>query len=242
MDYVDIVVFDTETNGLNPETDDLLSIGWVKIRKYIDSDGFEYIERCEYFNNDENIHNNDTTKTINGIDDEFRITYGKDINEILNIFENSVCGSYVFAFNVQFDVNFVRKYDPDVFSRAIDLCEIQVNKWESVLNSLQRIVYEYFNSFNHWVYISNHLHSAFDDVTCEMFIMLHDVMKCDIRQCFVALDEPIEPVFTSGKYKGSKVVDVMRNDAQYIEWFMNVKKSPHEDYLRHYIESLAADV
>lgn len=233
-DYDNVLVFDTETNGLNFCIDDLLSIGWVKVRKYEDGE-IEYIERAEYFVLNEEVKNKDETLKINKISDEFRDEYGKPIEEILRRFKESVKGCDVYAFNVQFDVGFVEKYDEGIFREAKSVGEIQIHQGESVINSLQRIVYDYFGSFNHWIYVSDHLHSAFDDSVAELIILFHDVFGIDVKSYLVVVDE-FEPVMGSGRYKNEKVSEMIKNK-KYLSWFMYEKQSEWEDYLRDYISN-----
>ena len=50
-----IVVFDTETNGLNPKTNDILSIGWLKAMRF---NGRWYIlKHVERFVYNRDVHN-----------------------------------------------------------------------------------------------------------------------------------------------------------------------------------------
>ena len=230
--YENILVFDTETNGLNFCNDDLLSIGWVKVRKY-DNDTIEYVERAEYFVLNDDVKNKTETLKINKIEDEFRNEYGKPIEEILRRFKESVKGCDVYAFNVRFDVGFVEKYDEEVFKEAKSVGEIQIHPGESVINSLQRIIYDYYGSFNHWIYISDHLHSAFDDSVAELIILFHDVYGMSVEDYFISVDE-FEPVVGSGQYKNILVSEMVKN-RNYLKWFMYEKQSEYEDYLRDYI-------
>ena len=233
-DFIDIIVFDTETNGLNLKICDMLSIGWIKIRKYNHGNRIMIVERSEYFIKNDNIHNNEVCFKINGIPDEFRAQYGVPVDVAIERFMYSIESSYVYAFNVNFDVGFVEKYNPYAFRNALYVGEIQINNHESVANALQRIVNIYYPYFDHYVNVSEHLHSAFDDCWAELIILLHDKFSFNVSH-FMIKTEFYEPCIGTGKYKNKQIIDVIRNDLSWIKWFIMYKDSPYEDYLRDYI-------
>ena len=233
-EFIDIVVFDTETNGLDVVNCDMLSIGWIKIRKYLYENKIMIVERSEYFIKNDEIHNNETCFKINGIPDEFRSYYGVPIDIVLDRFMYSIAGSYVYAFNVAFDVGFVEKYRTNTFIDALEVGEIRINEYESVVNALQRIVNTYYPYFNHFVNVSDHLHSAFDDAWAELIILLHDKYNFDVSS-FMIKTNFYEPCIGTGKYKNVPVNEVVKNDPVWIKWFIAIKESPYEDYLRNYI-------
>lgn len=233
-EFIDIVVFDTETNGLNVLTCDMLSIGWIKIRKYNYGNRIMIVERSEYFIKNDNIYNNEACYKINGIPDEFRNRYGVDIDVVLDRFMASIYNSFVYAFNVKFDVAFVEKYRHNTFCQAAEVGEIQINPYESVANAIQRIINSYYPYFDHFVGLTEHLHSAFDDCWTEMIILLNDRFKFDVSR-FLIKTEFYDPTIGSGKYKNIRVDEVVKNDPKWIKWFIQYKESPCEDYLRNYI-------
>lgn len=231
---MDIVVFDTETNGLNINDCDMLSIGWIKIRKYNHGNRIMIVERSEYFIKNDDIHNNPECFVINGISDEFRNMYGVPVDIAIDRFMYSINNAYVYAYNVGFDVGFVTKYKPDAFVHAALVDEIRINETDSVLNSIQRVVNIYYPNFDHYVAVSEHLHSAFDDAWAEMIILLHDKLAFNVRSLLIKTDF-YEPRFGTGKYKNVLVDEVIRNNIDFVRWFIMFKESPFEDYLRDYI-------
>ena len=233
--YMNVVVFDTETNGLDPMKNDMLSIAWVKIRRYTDgSDEIEFVSRAEHFILNDEIENTPETYAINGISDELRHCYGEPVGIVMQAFRTVVRDSYCFAFNIEFDRSFVCKYDEHAFDESIELCEIRKYEGDSVLNSLQRIVYYYFRAFNHWVFVSDHLHSAFDDVMAELVILMHDIFEMNVRKWFISVSEFV-PSFGTGKYKTKPVDSICKIDEKFVVWFVFSKDSKCENYLRHYI-------
>lgn len=235
--YINIVVFDTETTGLDPVKDEMLSIAWVKVRKYMDGKGEEvqYVERAEYFIFNDEVKNSVMCLKINGIDDEFRHEYGVSVQTALDRFKHAINGCYVFAFNIAFDEAFVKKYDPTTFEGVAEMCEIRCHQSESVLNAIQRIVFYYYQRFDHNVYVAEHLHTAFDDVNAELVIVLHDIFLVDVRKWLVRLDKDFIPSMGSGKFKNVRIDWLIKNEVGFVKWFLFNKESPHEDYLRDYI-------
>ena len=229
-----IVVFDTETNGLSPKFADVLSVGWLKATKY--QYGWVIDKHVERFVYNQAIHNVEPCLSINKITDAYRMNHGYSIQSILDEFRHDTRGCDVFAFNAPFDVNFLTKYDPTIFSEVRSINDIRNTTMESVINSIQRIVYEYFGKFNMNVYINKHLHTAYDDVYTEFVILLHDKFNEDVRSYFLPCDEYI-PVVGTGKYKGQRIDNVYAFNPEWVNWFVNTKTSPCEDYLREYIRN-----
>lgn len=229
----EIVVFDTETNGLNPKEDELISLGWLKAANV--NGNWAILKHVERFVFDTNIHNTEICLKINKITDEFRMKNGIDIKEILREFKEDIQNCDVYAYNVNFDVDFLEKYDKSIFENVVSINEIRINEKESVINSLQRIIYGYYSSFNVKIKISKHLHSAYDDVYAEFIILLYDKFNEDVKNYFVKCDE-YEPVIGTGIYKNKYISDVYKENPSWVYWFVDVKKSNFEDYLREYIK------
>lgn len=235
MNTVDVVVFDTETNGLDYETCDLLSIGWIKIHLNTDDMTFEVLDHNEYLIYDTNIHNTPTCLEINGITDEMREEIGQPLEDVFMLFSQLIQNSFVYAYNVKFDYNFMTKYCEDIFEGCKMLGDIMQNKGESVICSIQRIIWEYEHRFCKFPQLDDHLHSAYDDVWVELIILLHDHFGIDVYDLLVDVDEYM-PEIPTGKFRHKSVDLLMETEPEYMKWFMFGKKnSEHEDYLRDYI-------
>ena len=229
----EIVIFDTETTGIDPNNCDLLSLGWLKARKI--NGVWNIIKHTEKFALNTNIHNTEKCLEINKITDEFRMEHGIILEEILGEFKEDIKDCDIYAFNVNFDVSFLEKYDKNIFENVASINDIRINDKESVINSLQRIIYKYYQSFNVTIRISKHLHSAYDDVYAEFIILLHDKFNENVESYFEECEE-YEPVVGTGKYKGKCVSDVYKENLAWVYWFIDVKESEFEDYLRKYIK------
>ena len=234
LNMVDIVVFDTETTGLSFEHDHLLSIGWIKIRISDFDTSFEVLEHCEHFVRDDNVHNTEIALSINHITDEFRHDHGEPIETVIGEFKRTIQDSYAFAYNVKFDYIFIAKYDENAFDDAYAVGDIMNHDGEPVINCLQRIVYSYGERFDKFVFIKDHLHTAYDDVAAELVILLYDLLDIDVEQLLVQTDE-YEPEIPVGKHKHKLLSEVIEKDPEWIKWFLFSKESAHENYLRHYI-------
>ncbi len=121
------VVFDTETTGLNPKNDEILSIGAVKIKdnKILTSQTFEvYIKNsCEISSKSIEIHR------IRPCDLEDAKTTEVAIKEFLNfIGSRPLIGYYL-----EFDINMINKYTKPMLginlpNRMIEVSEIYFDK------------------------------------------------------------------------------------------------------------------
>lgn len=226
------VIFDTETNGIDPTTADVLSLGWLKV--YIDND-YTICKHVERYVLNDDIRNEPIPLSINGITDEYRHANGVPIDQILDEFRSDISECTLYAYSRDFDIGFLKKYDPTIFDDAISVEELRVNERESVLNCIQRIIAE-INHDQFTIRPRNcHYHTAYDDCYCELIILFHDILKLDcIPRLFESCDAYV-PCVGSGQYK-NKPLDMI-HDKQWLDWFLNVKISPYEDYLRRYAKT-----
>jgi len=116
------VVFDTETTGLNPKKDEILSIGAVKIKdnKILTSQTFEVFIKnsCEISSKSIEIHR------IRPIDLEDAKTTDTAIREFLNfIGSRPLIGYYL-----EFDVNMINKYIKPMLGVTLPNEKIEVSE------------------------------------------------------------------------------------------------------------------
>ncbi len=104
------VIFDTESTGLNPKSDSLLSIGAVKIinGKILPKESLDL-----YFNDD--IHNNNSPIHIHQIRKTDLKTNGISIKEGLTHFLQFIDNSVLVAHHAKFDCELVNKYLNQLF-------------------------------------------------------------------------------------------------------------------------------
>ena len=232
MNDNDIVVFDTETSGLDVGIHDLLSIGWVKLR-IVDIEHVNILEKRQLYVKDENIKNVEAAYAINQISDEYRNTVGVDIETVMNEFVNAINGCDVYAYCVSFDVAFVRKYRPNAFDAARKIHDIRIY-CECVENAIQRMLYSYNKDFKYTLKLTNHYHDALDDAWAETMLMLHYIFKISVKRWLTVNDVKYEPIFTFGKYKGCRVCDVLKTDKYYVKWFVFIMDMWQYEYLREW--------
>ena len=118
----DVIVFDTETSGLDVKLHDILSIAWLKFN--IVDNKFHIIERKHFFIKNANITNTSKAFNFNHITDAQRNVEGVDISYVLSEFKLAIKNNIVCAYNVSFDVNFVKKYDPNAFADVKSIMDI----------------------------------------------------------------------------------------------------------------------
>lgn len=100
----EVVVFDTETTGLNPKTDEILSIGAVKVKgnKIITSEKFEIFVKPTKDIKEASIK----IHQIRNID----IQNGCEANEAIEKFLHFIGSSPLVGYYVEFDVKMINKY------------------------------------------------------------------------------------------------------------------------------------
>lgn len=126
------VVFDTETTGLNPKEDEILSIGAVKIKdnKILTSQTFEV-----FLKNSKEI--NSKSIKIHGIR-PFDLRDAKTTKEGIVEFLNFVGSRPLVGYYLEFDVNMINKYTKPLLgitlpNRMIEVSEIYFDKTISLI-------------------------------------------------------------------------------------------------------------
>ena len=232
-----VVIFDTETNGLNSSVCDLLSIGWIKINITgdVNNKTFKILEHVEYYIKNESIHNDPwLIENVNHITDEYRNSVGKDVLEVLDKFKESIKDAYVYAYNVKFDVAFTTKYDSNLYNETAYVGDIMNSDMEGVIGCLQRMSYEYNNKFNLMPRIESHLHSAFDDVYAELLIYLHDYEHVNVRKYLVQVPD-YQPMITYAPHKHLPMNEFIKHP-EYVKMFFE-RTSEFDSYLREYVRN-----
>ncbi|HIP21272.1 MAG TPA: 3'-5' exonuclease [Sulfurimonas sp.] len=121
------VVFDTETTGLNPKVDDIISIGAVKIKdnKIITSDTFEVFVKSNSEINPKSIE----IHQIRNCDLELAL----DIDDAIKQFLNFIGSKPIIGYYLEFDIAMINKYVKPLLgvklpNRAIEVSEIYFDK------------------------------------------------------------------------------------------------------------------
>lgn len=216
---IKLVVFDTETTGLvDPR---LLSIGWVTLAFDAASSTFSITRHVEILDNDPTVVNPPEALAVNHITDARRLAEGVSRDVLLNEFRNEIRNAHVFAYNIAYDHGVMTQYDGHLFDEVAGLHEIKSRKGESVHCAVQRIAYTIFGDWCHSPIISQHLHSAFDDVLVEVIVLLYDTFGREdfVRQYFYE-HEQRAPIVPFGKYKNQSADWVFDNDIGYIRRFL----------------------
>lgn len=123
----DIVVFDTETTGLNPKVDEILSIGAVKIKdnKIITSQTFEV-----YLKNKNEISSNSIK--VHGIR-PCDLTDAKESEVAIKEFLHFIGSATLVGYYLEFDVKMVNKYIKPLLgitlpNKMVEVSEIYFDK------------------------------------------------------------------------------------------------------------------
>lgn len=128
----DIVVFDTETTGLNPKEDEILSIGAVKIKdnKIITSQTFEI-----YLKNSKDISSKSIE--VHGIR-PIDLKDAKEPNEAIKEFLHFIGSATLVGYYLEFDVNMINKYIKPLLgitlpNKMVEVSEIYFDKTISLI-------------------------------------------------------------------------------------------------------------
>ncbi|HIQ31494.1 MAG TPA: 3'-5' exonuclease [Aquifex aeolicus] len=104
IEEVSFIVFDTETTGLDPRKDELISIGALKVERFqirLSSAFHRFIRPSDLKRSSVEVH---------GITPEDLAERGEDEREVISSFLEYVKGSVLVGFNVEFDRKMVSKY------------------------------------------------------------------------------------------------------------------------------------
>ncbi len=121
------VVFDTETTGLNPKVDDILSIGAVKIKdnKILTSETFEV-----FLKNSKDI--SAKSIEIHGIR-PIDLENAKESHEAIKEFLHFIGSRTLVGYYLEFDINMINKYTKKMLgitlpNKAVEVSEIYFDK------------------------------------------------------------------------------------------------------------------
>lgn len=228
-----IVVFDVETNGLDPKESDILSIGWIKVI-ITSNTTFEIIQHKEIFIKNNNIYNTNECLAINHITDTLRYRIGHPISSALVLFKTAISGCLVYAYNVSFDVSFVEKYNPTIFNHALQVHDIR-NSFQAshdvpLICAVQKMVYSKFNSFDGFPMVRNHLHTAFDDSYVELILLLHQSFNFDVSNYIERTRQPYVPEIQVGPHEHVPL-NVVLYDTPFLKHFIASHNKDEEGYL-----------
>lgn len=252
----DIVAFDVETTGLNPQKDFIIQL----VLKKLTGDTLEVKETRQWYI--EPIHAYEITPQAqekHGITKEFLKKNGVPLKsiakEILDFFDG--CDILTFNGNT-FDVNFLYSnlkqigYEFDINNRIFYDAFLMYKKLHP--STLEALYLHYTGN------ILDGAHNAFNDVdaTIEVFKHLHQgpgdkwegLTRADMDKmeenyidspersvCYKPGINPDEKiiVFATGKHKDEEFMKVCKQDPSYIKWFMeNVASEFTKNMLRTY--------
>jgi len=226
-----IVFFDLETTGLDITKDRIIEISILKI--YPDGKEETYTRRIN-----PTIPISETAKKITGINDEDLAdmpTFDKVAKEIIDFIGNSDIAGYN---SNRFDLpllaeEFARhKIEFDIKKRnIIDVQVIYHKKEQRTLSA----AYKFYCNKN-----LENAHTAEADTRATYEILLKQIEKYDdLENNIEAIskfsfynknadfagriiyNDNYEEIFNFGKYKGKKVIDILKKDPGYYGWIMN---------------------
>ena len=120
--FDEVVVFDTETTGLNPKVDDILSIGAVKVvnNKIITSKTFEVFvkNKQEISSKSIEIHQ------IRPVD----LVDAKDIDEAIDDFLEFIGDLPLVGYYLEFDIAMINKYVKPRFGHKLKNKQVEVSE------------------------------------------------------------------------------------------------------------------
>lgn len=170
-----LVIFDTETTGLNTQKDEIIQIAAVEIIKGEIGNTFEvFIKTDKELGESENIHR---------ISKEFLISNGIDSREGLSKFNHFVNGDVLIAHNLEYDWKILQSYST---RKGFDL---QIGNPKTKFDTLEisRKLYPKLNSYKLIDLISSlklqgvNSHNALEDVLATANLTKHLAVEADKR-------------------------------------------------------------
>lgn len=223
----DIVAFDFETTGLNPETDFIVQIGLVKFN----STTYEKLEMRKYYilPNNGDFEVSPEAQAIHGITKEFLIENGKNFKEVWPEVSAFIGNCDMLSYNGNhFDVPFLYNtlikngLEFDFEHRHFYDALVVERKRHS--NKLEDVYKRYTGK------TLDDAHDALADVnaTVDIFnLQRQDTSYSDIvdedfyivsPEDFLKKNENGDLVFTKGKYSGKTTNEICKQDPSYIKW------------------------
>ena len=244
-----LVIFDTETTGLNSQYDYIIQLSAVKLN--------EKLEEVEYFNEyikplgDFEI--SPAAQEKHGITKEF-ILKQKTLHEVAPKFIKFIEGCDLGGFNSNmFDVKFLYKdfkdagFEIDMNRRFLDVRGIQAHLKPQ---SLEGIFKEYTGKTMDEAGLE--AHNALSDVYATVEVLHHQLKHISLEECFeldgCKLSSPegslrvVENglVFNIGKYRDKDVYEVLKMDKGWVKWWAeNVATQYSRDKVKAYCQERA---
>lgn len=200
MNYKNILVFDFETTGVNPHTDEIIEIGAVKLElvdgNYIKTDELSVLIKQDY-------PLPAKITEITGITDEMLAKDGVNRSVAFQMFDNLYTkDSLLIAYNIQFDIWFL-----------INLYRKEFDRFFTIKNDLidAMAVYKDFHPYPHRlesalekypVGVSNS-HRALDDAMATYLLLkkMEEVLPSIINEDKFELERFINIIGQNPKYK-----------------------------------------
>jgi len=222
-----ILFLDTETTGVNTETDHICEIAFL-LSTY---DGFKRFPRCDIALQElilPAVPIPPEASAIHHITNEMlegkpSITeMSENINEIVSQ------ADFICAHNAPFDLKLLKRQLPDIFGNTnedtiLDSLRLSRHIWPAIpSHSLQALRYR----FNLGTHISGDAHRAMFDTELARSLVEYILMNSIASQkswtdLVTFTQSALEvKIFTFGKYKGKLVEDIAASDKDYVKWLL----------------------
>ena len=225
-----IVCFDVETTGLNKAQCRIIQIAVVKFNP----NTHEILYQNSWYVKPTGVYDIDYSSTkVHGLTKEFIEEHGVSLASIIPDILEVMKDSDILTYNgTSFDIAILQKeldregmYDVDLYEDRLFIDSFDIEK---SFNSLKLVdVYKRYTGEE-----LDDAHNAYADVMATIEVFNYQKKKYDVSESvnrtttntttspegFITYDEDGELVFTGGKYKLRKVVDICKNDPSYIKW------------------------